>query len=131
MCLWHFSINSPIIVIWFKRIQSHLKSDKIYLNESNEPANLAKLDFISPDDQKGLYESLGLKEENFMSEEEAYASSQVKYYNKDEDLSLVSSLASFRKDSLHLFGVDELSTSEVCDYFKDTKPFAVEWINDR
>lgn len=111
-------------------LQNTILSDKIYLNESNEPANLAKLDFISPDDQKGLYESLGLKEENFMSEEEAYASSQVKYYNKDEDLSLVSSLASFRKDSLHLFGVDELSTSEVCDYFKDTKPFAVEWIND-
>ena len=36
----------------------------------------------------------------------------------------------FRKEALHLYGVDELSTSEIFSYFKNYKPFAVEWIND-
>ena len=36
----------------------------------------------------------------------------------------------FRKDALHLYGVDELSTNEIFSYFNDYKPMAVEWIDD-
>ena len=36
----------------------------------------------------------------------------------------------FRKEALHIFGVDELSTNDLFDYFRDFKPFAVEWVND-
>jgi hypothetical protein len=43
---------------------------------------------------------------------------------EDEDTSR------FKKESLHIFGVDELSTQDVFDFFKQFKPFAVEWIND-
>ncbi len=46
------------------------------------------------------------------------------------NLTSLKTLASFRREALHLFGVDELSTQEVFDYFKDFKAFAVEWIND-
>lgn len=49
---------------------------------------------------------------------------------KPEDVPLFTSAASFRKEALHLFGVDELSTNELFEYFKDYKPLAVEWIND-
>ena len=46
------------------------------------------------------------------------------------DLTSLETLSAFRREALHLFGVDELSTQEVFDYFKDFKAFAVEWIND-
>jgi hypothetical protein len=36
----------------------------------------------------------------------------------------------FRKEALHLYGIDELSTNEIFDFFKTYKPFAIEWIND-
>ena len=36
----------------------------------------------------------------------------------------------FRKDALHLYGVDELSTKEIFSYFENYKPMAVEWIDD-
>lgn len=51
--------------------------------------------------------------------------------NSLEETTLHSKVASFRKDALHLFGVDELNTQDIFDYFKEFKAFAVEWINDR
>ena len=67
-----------------------------------------------------------------MTEEESKASSLDPLTGeKAEDVPLFTSAASCRKEALHLFGVDELSTNELFEYFKDYKPLAVEWINDR
>ena len=36
----------------------------------------------------------------------------------------------FRRDGLHLFGVDELSTKHIFAFFAAYNPYALEWIND-
>ena len=36
----------------------------------------------------------------------------------------------YRKDALHVHGVDELSTNDIFDYFRGYAPLAVEWIDD-
>jgi hypothetical protein len=87
---------------------------------------------------QALYKSLGLIESNFMSAEEVVAAAATTSFllhgkkSVDDDLDLLNIYSNgvFRKDALHLFGVDELSTNDVFDYFKSFKPFAVEWIND-
>lgn len=66
-----------------------------------------------------------------MTDEQSKASSLDKFSGeRSEDVLMFTSSASFRKEALHLFGVDELSTDELFEYFKDYKPLAVEWIND-
>ena len=35
-----------------------------------------------------------------------------------------------RYDSILLFGVNEMSTKDVFDYFKDYAPGSIEWIDD-
>jgi hypothetical protein len=35
-----------------------------------------------------------------------------------------------KKDALHLFGVNDMSTNEVFDYLNKYRPYAIEWIND-
>lgn len=99
------------------------------MNESlrEEPNVPEDLNFINPDKLAALYKSLDVTEDSFMNEEQVKAAANESVYDKD----LLGAAASFRKDALHLFGVDELSTNEVFDYFKNFKPFAVEWINDR
>ena len=67
-----------------------------------------------------------------MTDEQARASTlDIFSGEKSENIPMFTSAASFRRDALHLFGVDELSTNEVFEYFKAYKPLAVEWINDR
>ena len=84
------------------------------------------LNFINPENLNALYKSLDITEASFMNEEQIKAAANETIYDKE-----LLGVASFRKEALHLFGVDELSTNEVFDYFKSFKPFAVEWINDR
>ena len=79
---------------------------------------------ISEEKLASLYESLGLTEENFVSNNEVGPPQSA------ADSFLDASDGLFRKEALHLFGVDEMSTQEVFDYFKEFKAFAVEWIND-
>lgn len=106
-------------------LQNTTLSDKVYLNESvqHESTTPEDLDTISAEDMSSLYTSLDLNPESFMTEEQS---------SKIVDIVDTTSTtkAEFRKEALHLFGVDELSTQEVFDYFAEFKAFAVEWIND-
>lgn len=38
--------------------------------------------------------------------------------------------AKLRPDAILLFGVNEMSTKDVFDYFKDYVPNSIEWIDD-
>ena len=55
--------------------------------------------------------SLGVEENSFIE-----STSNINYY---------------RKEAIHLFGVDDMNTSEIFEYFGNYKPFEVEWINDK
>ena len=109
-------------------LQNASLSEKIYLNKclQEEPNVPEDLNFINPENLNALYKSLDITEASFMNEEQIKAAANETIYDKE-----LLGVASFRKEALHLFGVDELSTNEVFDYFKSFKPFAVEWINDR
>ncbi|VDP05157.1 unnamed protein product [Soboliphyme baturini] len=39
--------------------------------------------------------------------------------------------AKYRFDALFVYGLSEMSTEEVADFFKDDRPNAIEWINDQ
>lgn len=108
-------------------LQNASLSEKIYLNKclQEEPNVPEDLNFINPENLNALYKSLDITEASFMNEEQIKAAANETIYDKE-----LLGVASFRKEALHLFGVDELSTNEVFDYFKSFKPFAVEWIND-
>ena len=36
----------------------------------------------------------------------------------------------YRRDGLHLYGVDDLKTNEIFEFFADYNPYSLEWIND-
>lgn len=101
-------------------LQNTILNEKVYINESfDKTDNQSKLDidldFISEPNLALLYDSLNLADKNFVCKD-------AEYDIKDPNL--------YRKDSLHIFGVDNLKTDEIFDFFKLYKPFAIEWIND-
>ena len=67
-----------------------------------------------------MYESLKLDETCFLTQETSFSASTTSQINNNF----------FRKEALHLYGVDELSTNEIFAYFHNYSPFAVEWIDD-
>lgn len=102
-------------------LQNTILNEKVYLNESikDEAIPSDHLDMVEPADLTLLYESLKLDETCFISPQESAAPSSIQINNN-----------LFRKDALHLYGVDELSTNDIFAYFDSYKPTAVEWIDD-
>lgn len=67
-------------------------------------------------------DSLGLTEESFDTENMT---------NNDSTTSPGVNLSQlFRRDGLHLHGVDELKTQDIFDHFGAYNPYSLEWIND-
>ncbi|RNA00125.1 Nuclear cap-binding subunit 3 [Brachionus plicatilis] len=98
-------------------LQNTILNEKIYLNEANGHTDATPpfdLDFISEPNLSLLYDSLNLTESNFA---------------KDPQPDLKSTNL-YRKDSIHVYGVDLLTTEDIFDFFSAYKPFAIEWIND-
>jgi hypothetical protein len=102
-------------------LQNTILNEKVYLNESlkDETSTSEHLDVVEPADLTLLYESLNLDETCFISQHESAAPTSIQISNN-----------LFRKDALHLHGVDELSTNDIFAYFDTYKPTAVEWIDD-
>ncbi len=69
-------------------------------------------DFIQVEKVQELFTSLDLNEASFL---------------EDQPLKTPSP---FRRDGLHLNGVDEMKTQEIFEFFSDYNPYALEWIND-
>lgn len=67
--------------------------------------------------------SLNLTEKSFLN-------SPIEPSYQPGVISLLSENDLYRREAIHLYGVDELSTSDIFDYLKEYKPVAVEWIND-
>jgi hypothetical protein len=95
-------------------LQNTILNEKVYLNESLKNDEQVEIngDELSEDKLNELYKSLGLNESSF-----------------DTTLSL-SEKELYRKEALHLYGVDDASTNEIFEYFKEYQAFSVEWIND-
>jgi len=89
-------------------------NEKVYLNESLKNDEQVEINAgeLSEEKLNELYQSLGLTVSSF-----------------DTSLSL-SEKELYRKEALHLYGVDDASTNEIFEYFKEYKAFSVEWIND-
>lgn len=98
-------------------LQNTILNEKIYLNEikNEESKPDFDLDFISEPNLSLLYDSLNLSESNFVTK-----ATEIDLKNPNL----------YRKDSIHVFGANNLKTEDIFEFFASYKPFAIEWIDD-